>query len=40
MKNQQAQLKKKLREESEKKKTLEAGIQQGQSKIKVKDFHK
>ncbi|XP_025024800.1 kinesin-like protein KIF27 isoform X1 [Python bivittatus] len=34
MKNQQAQLQKKLREESEKKKILEAGIQQGQLQIK------
>lgn len=38
MKNQQAQLQKKLREENEKKKILETGIQHGQSKIKVKYF--
>ncbi|XP_032068617.1 kinesin-like protein KIF27 [Thamnophis elegans] len=34
MKNQQAQLQKKLREENEKKKILETGIQHGQLKIK------
>lgn len=36
MKNQQAQLQKRLQEENEEKKSLEAEIQQGQQRIKVK----
>lgn len=38
MKNQQAQLQKRLREETEKKKYLEAEIQQGQQEIKARYF--